>query len=136
LVDSKREGRIVAGYRRVVLGRFAVVWIIIILVFSCYGIYRVWETIDDLVSHGDPRWVYPLTWMLPLSIGVGVLGMAGLSVLLTRRRWGLYVYLASVAINIFLNFYVGGIQTALLGLIGPAILLAAVKLPPGEKFFG
>ena len=124
------------GYRRVVLGRFAVVWIIIILIFSCYGIYRVWETIDDLVSHGDPRWTYPLTWMLPLSIGVGVLGMAGLIVLLTRRKWGLYVYLAAVAINIFLNVYVGGIQTALLGLIGPVILLAAVKLPPAEKPVG
>jgi hypothetical protein len=126
----------VTGYRRVVLGRFAVVWIIVILILSCYGIYRVWATIDDLVSHGDPRWVSPLTWMLPLSIGVGVLGMAGLIVLLTRRKWGLYVYLAAVVINIFLNFYVGGILTALLGLIGPTILLAAVKLHPGEKFFG
>ena len=125
-----------AGYRRVVLGRFAVVWICIILILSCYGIYRVWETIDDLVSHGDPRWVPPLTWILPLTIGVGVVGMAGLIVLLTRRRWGLYVYLACVAINLFLNLYVGGIPAALFGLIGPAILLAAVKPSPGEKPFG
>jgi hypothetical protein len=117
----------VAGSQRVLLGRFAVIVIVVIMLLTAWGIYRTWATIADLVDHSAPEWAPPLSWLLPLNIGIGLLGIAGLAILLTGRRWGLYGYLAAVVIALGVNLYLGQVLLALVGLIGPAVLLAAIR---------
>ena len=105
------------------LGWFAIAWIGFMIVASAWVAYRIGVTIEDLVSHADPRWKNDLYWALPTLMGLAALNILSLGVLLSRRKIGFYLFLLATVAAAAINVYIGvPVTTMLISLIGLGVL--------------
>ncbi len=103
-------------------------WLCIFLLLSAWTVYRLAMTIEDLVSHSDPRWDDQLYWALPTMIGTTLIGMLGAAALLLRRRIGLHLILAVTVAGLVVGVVVGvPLKSLALSLIGVAVTVVLVS---------
>lgn len=107
---------------------FLKAWLAFVFLASIWTAYRFGESIEDLVSHSDPRWDGELSWALPTLLGLAVLNGLGAVVLFFRFKLGFYVIVADAVASVAIILIIGASITSLgLGLVGLVVLSVLVN---------
>jgi hypothetical protein len=110
------------------LGWLAIGWISFMLLANAWVVYILGDEIRDLVTHEDPQWRNGLFWALPLLICFVVVNFIGLSLLLVRRKAGLYLFLLATVATFIVNLYLGVSPASMLwSLIGVVVLVLVLS---------
>jgi len=73
-------------------------------------------------------------WIVPTFLAAAVVNITALAGIFNSRRWGMYLAMTSAAVIFVLNLVLGvNPLSALLGLIGPGLLLLLIR--PMWKYF-
>ncbi len=111
------------------LGWAAIGWTAFMILASGWTAYRIGATIEDLVSHSDPRWRSQLYWALPTLLGLAVLNIVGLALILGRRKLGVYVFGSATVAALIVNVIIG-VPILTLALAGGGLLVLLALLRP------
>ena len=103
------------------------IWLVLLMCGGLWVAFRIGVQIEDLISHGDPRWRSNLQWGLPSLLGTALLQALGALLLLIKRRIGLYLVVVGAAVALVLNVIIGvPLTMSAIGLIGVVITIVLV----------
>jgi hypothetical protein len=102
-------------------------WLIFMFIANAYTLFTYATTIQDWLSHSDPRWDQFGWAFVVFAIGAALNVIATIA-LWRWKIWGLYLFAATSIIALILNIIVGvPIIAALLGLVGFVIVYVLVN---------
>ncbi len=98
-------------------------WLIYLILSNAWWAYRYYLTIDDYVRHHDPRYEAPLTWALPLLLGLALVNIVAALLMLLWRKVGFYIFLTIAIVAFVVNLIVGVEFTMMLVGLGGIVIL-------------
>jgi hypothetical protein len=104
-------------------------WLVLVLLAGLWTAYRLGMVIEDLVSHGDPKWAGDLRWALPTLLALALVHAFGAALMLLRLRFGFHLLLVETVAGVAIALHVGiPLSTMAIGLIGLAVLIVLTRL--------
>jgi hypothetical protein len=102
-------------------------WLVFVALANAWTLYRLIVTIEDLLTHSDPRWER-IGWALVMSAIGCVLNFVAVLALWRWKRWGLYLFIAVALVGVVINLILGvPLVTTLIGVVGVVILIVLVQ---------